>query len=654
MKTEFEANKIIFVGNPNTGKTTIFNRLTGLNQSVGNYPGVTVDKKTGVLKHNNKEIEILDLPGTYSIYPHSLDERVVYDEIILNRANNLQSIYVVILDASNLERNLLIFTQLYDLNLPIVAVLNMHDIAIKKGNKIDLTTFENKFPGVTICATNGRVGFGIDKLKNILSSPIELKKHENILPNFKVSEINDINSQEKEIQQRFEKIQNILPQIVDRIKPIESKTSILDKLSIHPFFGYLIFSIILFSIFQLIFSIASLPMDLIDGAFTDIASWFEKQLPSGIFTELLTQGIIPGLGGVLVFLPQILLLFFCLGILDETGYLARAVFIMDKLMRPFGLSGRSVVPLISSAACAIPGVMATRTIPNWKERLISILVAPLMSCSARLPVFTLLIALVIPNKTFFGVINLQGLTLFMLYFLGIFSALMISIILKKILKTEEKSYLLLEIPAYKAPRWQNILMNLYEKAKIFVLEAGKVILIISILLWALARFGPGNRMETAVQKFEQKNKINETENYESKLASVKLENSYIGILGKSIEPVIKPLGFDWKIGISLLTSFAAREVFVGSMSTIYSVHQSEDNVGLLQKMRNEKYENGSSVYTLASGLSLMVFYVYAMQCMATLAIVKRETKSWKWPFIQLVYMGILAYIASLLVYQLLK
>jgi ferrous iron transport protein B len=390
-------------------------------------------------------------------------------------------------------------------------------------------------------------------------------------------------------------------------------------------------------------------MDLIDGSFNDFANWTAEKLPAGIFNDLVTGGIIPGLGGVLVFLPQILILFFCLGILEETGYLARAVFIMDKLMRPFGLNGKSVVPLISSSACAIPGIMATRTIPNWKERLITIMIAPLMSCSARIPVFTLLIALVIPNRYLFGFINLQGLTLFAMYFLGIVTALFIALVLKRFIKTSEKSYFLLEMPDFKAPRWTNIFLSLLEKSKVFVLEAGKVILAISIILWAFASFGPGDRIAQEVKKIE-KSELND-DIKEQKIASAKLEYSYIGIMGKSIEPIIEPIGFDWKIGISLITSFAAREVFVGSMATIYSVHQ-EDNKGLLQTMKAEKNSLGKPVYSLATGLSLMVFYVYAMQCMATLAIVKRETKSWKWPLIQLAYMGVLAYVASYIVYQL--
>jgi ferrous iron transport protein B len=647
-------NKVALIGNPNTGKTTIFNRLTGLNQQIGNFPGVTVDKKTGILKNENQEILIIDLPGIYSIYPHSDDERIVYNILSNKNHEDYPDAVVFILDATNFERNLLVFTQIYDLKIPLILAINMCDIANKKGIIYKTEEILIRFPGIKICETNGRIGIGIDQLKKEISNPFNKIEINPIIENFKLKELNDSIDQENEIKLRFNVIQEIIKKIISTKTVNEKKLTFLDKITVHPFYGYLLFFILLMSIFQLIFSFASLPMDLIDGAFSNFSQWTANVMPRGVFTDLIAGGIIPGLGGVLVFLPQILILFFCIGILEETGYLARAVFIMDKLMRPFGLTGKSVVPLISSAACAIPGVMATRTIPNWKERLITIMVAPLMSCSARIPVYTLLIALVIPEKYIFGFINLQGLTLFTLYFLGIFSALIIAFILKKIIKTEEKSYFLLELPDFKSPRWQNIFINLYEKSKVFVLEAGKVIVIISVILWALASYGPGNQMEKAVKKIEKQKKNYSSQEFSTQKTAVLLENSYIGMIGKGIEPLIKPLGFDWKIGISLITSFAAREVFVGSMSTIYSVHQSDDNQGLIETMRNEKNKDGTAVYSLASGLSLMVFYVYAMQCMATLAIVRRETKSWKWPIVQLVYMGILAYLSSLIIFQMLK
>jgi ferrous iron transport protein B len=398
-------------------------------------------------------------------------------------------------------------------------------------------------------------------------------------------------------------------------------------------------------------------MDFIDGIFVSIGSWVSDVMPKGMLSDLISQGIIPGIGGVLVFIPQIALLFFFISILEETGYLARVVFIMDRIMRPLGLNGKSVVPLMSSAACAIPGIMSARTIADWKERMITILVAPLMSCSARIPVYTLLISLVIPNQKILGFFNLQGIVLLGLYLLGIVAAILVSLLLKQVIGSREKGFLLLELPSYRSPRWTNIGINILEKVKVFVLDAGKIILAISIVLWALATFGPSGRMEKSEMNLIQSTyyKSLPDDEKQQQLASVKLESSFIGIMGKSIEPIIKPLGFDWKIGISLITSFAAREVFVGSLATIYAVNNdSVSNLKLIEKMRNEKNDQGVQVYSLASGVSLMIFYVFAMQCMATLAVVKRETQSWKWPVIQILYMGFLAYFGSFLSFQLLS
>jgi ferrous iron transport protein B len=398
-------------------------------------------------------------------------------------------------------------------------------------------------------------------------------------------------------------------------------------------------------------------MDFIDGLFVSFSNWSSDILPAGLLNDLISQGIIPGIGGVVVFIPQIALLFFFISILEESGYLSRVVFIMDKIMRPFGLNGKSVVPLISSVACAIPGVMAARTIADWKERLITILVAPLMSCSARIPVYTLLISLVIPQKYLFGFINLQGVVLFALYFLGLLSALVIAIILKLLIKNKEKGFLLLELPSYKMPRWSNVGINVLEKVKIFILDAGKIILSISIILWALATFGPGENMDGA-EKYVRANPSFEKltiEEQNQHVAAARLESSYIGIFGKAIEPAIRPLGYDWKIGISLITSFAAREVFVGSLATIYAVQDDGgENVRLIERLKNEKNKHNVPVFTLASGVSLMIFYVFAMQCMATLAVVKRETNSWKWPLIQVVFMGFIAYFGALISFQLLS
>jgi ferrous iron transport protein B len=647
--------KIALIGNPNTGKTSIFNRLTGLNQHVGNFPGVTVDKKSGKLKLLESTVEIIDLPGTYSIYPRSKDEQVVFDVLKDRNHPDHPDALIVVVDASNLERNLLLFTQVYDLQMPVMLVLNMSDIAFKSGKKINQDAFYERFPGVPVVETNARIGTGISRIIENIDKGFDAKDFEAVISEFDISSEPNIDNQTNETNKRYQFIKDLMPKIIQQDENKKQfKVSKLDKVFIHPFFGYFIFAGILMLLFQLIFSLASYPMDMIDSVFGTLSEYIQAKLPAGLFTDLLSQGIVPGLGGVIIFIPQIGLLFLFLGILEETGYMSRVVFIMDRLMRPFGLNGKSVVPLLSSAACAIPGIMATRTISNWKERLITIMVAPLMSCSARIPVYTLLIALVIPSQKVLGFLNLQGLVLFSLYALGLISALLVSLVMKWLIKSNETSILMLELPDFKSPRWGNVFVSLLEKIKVFVFDAGKVILAVSIILWAMASFGPGDRIENAVQKIEKPSTMSAQQiaNYDLQVKNAKLENSFMGILGKTIEPVIKPIGYDWKIGISLLTSFAAREVFVGSMATIYSVQVDDDtNLGLMQKMRAEKWSDGKPIYSLAAGLSLMVFYVYAMQCMATLAIVKRETKSWKWPLIQIFYMGVLAYFASFIVFK---
>lgn len=650
--------KIALVGNPNTGKSSVFNMLTGLRQHVGNFPGVTVDKKSGTISFSGEDHTIIDFPGTYSIYPRSKDEQVVYDVLSDSKHPDYPNVVVVVADASNLERNLFLFDQIYDLRIPTVLVLNMADIAAKKGIKIDVKKLQNYFPSSGIVETTARIGLGKDRLIQEIQNIADIKK--DIIGNskMKICAPDDNKCQEIEANDRFERITKIIRDV--EIKS-EKETNIgsnkLDKILVHPIFGYVIFAAILLIIFQFIYAFAAIPMDFIDGIFADLSAWVGNNLPDGLFFNLISQGIIPGIGGVVIFIPQIALLFFFISILEESGYLARVVFIMDRLMRPLGLNGKSVVPLLSSVACAIPGIMATRTISDWKERIITILVAPLMSCSARIPVYTLLIALVIPKAYVFGFLNLQGLVLFGLYSLGLISALLIAVILKVLIKTREKGFLLLELPSYKAPRWGNVGITVWEKVKVFVIDAGKIILAISVILWAMASFGPGDRMENAAVKakiYAEKLQLDE-EQKNSIIASAKLENSYMGILGKGIEPVIRPLGYDWKIGIALIASFAAREVFVGSLATIYAVNdEGGENKRLIDRMRAEKKADGTPVFTLASGISLMIFYVFAMQCMATLAVVKRETKSWKWPAIQVGYMGVLAYLGSWIAYQILK
>ena len=652
--------KVGLFGNPNTGKSSLFNRLTGLKQRVGNFPGVTVDKQLGNLKFGNETVQIIDFPGTYSIYPRSKDEQVVYKVISNPGHADYPDLAVVVVDASNLERNLLLFTQIYDLGMPTVLVLNLTDVASKNGFVINIDQLQTHFPNTVIVRSNARIGLGMKELQEAIKSLSDSNNPFHHSDSSELIAMDDLIAQSADTTARFERIKHIVADVVTKKEnPVSRQfSSKLDRWLVHPILGYVIFFSVLLIIFQTVFSLASYPMDWIDMGFAQLSEWTTAVLPEGLFSRLLTEGIIPGIGGVLIFIPQIGLLFFLIGILEETGYMARVVFIMDKLMRPFGLNGKSVVPLISSAACAIPGVMATRTIQSWNERLTTILVAPLMSCSARIPVYTLLIGLVIPDQQIWGFINLQGLVLFGLYALGLVTALLVALVIKQFFrKSTERSVFLLELPAYKAPRWANVGLEVFQKVKLFVFDAGKIILAISIILWALASFGPGDDMEKAaasVIKPATENQVDLTA-YEDQVAATKLQHSYMGILGRTIEPVIKPLGYDWKMGISLLTSFAAREVFVGSLATIYSVHQeSDDPKPLIDRLRNEKYATGKPVYTLASGVSLLVFYAFAMQCMATLAVVKRETKSWKWPLIQLGYMGVLAYLGAFIAYQLLK
>jgi ferrous iron transport protein B len=647
--------KIALLGNPNTGKSSIFNLLTGLRQTIGNFPGVTVEKKSGNLKVSGEEHLLTDFPGVYSIYPRTKDEEVVYSALTNKQSLEFPDLAIYVVDASNLERNLLFFTQLYDLNIPMVMVLNMWDVTSKRGIELDLDILQKRFPDVQIITTNARVGLGKNRILDAIKNVIAEERIEKIIPNYAPAAKENITIQEEEAKERFKEIKKIIAEVeVSKKGKTDNFSRKIDRILVHPIFGYLIFISILLVVFQFIFSFASIPMDMIDGLFVSLSNWICDIMPKGMLTDLISQGVIPGIGGIFVFIPQIALLFFFISILEETGYLARVVFIMDRIMRPLGLNGKSVVPLMSSAACAIPGIMSARTIADWRERMITILVAPLMSCSARIPVYTLLISLVIPNKKVLGILNLQGIVLLGLYLLGIIAAIVVSLILKQLIGKREQGFLLLELPSYRSPRWSNIGINILEKVKVFVLDAGKIILAISVILWALATFGPSNQMKTSERNLIQSTEyklLSPTEK-QQRLASVKLESSYIGIMGKSIEPIIKPLGFDWKIGIALITSFAAREVFVGSLATIYAVNDdSESNLKLIEKMHQEKSNNGKHVYTFASGISLMVFYVFAMQCMATLAVVKRETLSWKWPIIQLVYMGFLAYFGALISFQ---
>jgi ferrous iron transport protein B len=694
---------VALIGNPNTGKTSVFNQLTGLNQQVGNYPGITVDKKLGFCKlPNNIKANILDLPGTYSLNASSIDENVVI-ELLLNRNDKLfPDVAVVVTEVENLKRNLLLFTQIKDLEIPTILVINMADRMKAKGISLNITYLEEQFK-TKIILVSTRKGIGISNLKNAIvdyknlstepclnASSIDVEYFDKLRKafpnqllyklwlvitqdvNFLNLDRNEIRSsftkshsdlkrlQQKETIKRYQFINDALKigQKIDASKATDLRAK-LDRILTHKVFGYLIFFSILLLIFQSIFDWSSVPMDWIDSTFANLSTYTKSNLSPGEFTDLISEGIIPGIGGIVIFIPQIAFLFLFISVLEESGYMSRVVFLMDKIMRRYGLSGKSVVPLISGTACAIPAIMGARNIENWRERLITILVTPFITCSARLPVYAILIALIIPEKRLFGFLSLQGATLMILYLLGFGMAIFSAFILNNILKVKSKTYFVVEMPSYKIPLLKNIAINVVEKTKAFVFGAGKIILAISIVLWFLGSHGPdstfGNAEKIVFEKIESQNKLDHEQYVSVEINSYKLENSYIGIVGKSLEPAIKPIGYDWKIGIAVLSSFAAREVFVSTLATIYSVgSHSEEETTIKKRMEAEVHPDGSKIFNVATGISLLLFYAFAMQCVSTLAIVKKETNSWKWPIIQLVFMTSFAYLCSFIAYQLLS
>ncbi len=701
--------KIALIGNPNAGKSSVFNLLTGMHQKTGNFPGVTVDKKVGKIESAVGNITVVDFPGLYSLHTSSSEELIVTN-VLLDKENiNYPDAIVYVADITTLEKHILLFTQIKDLGFPIVFALNMVDLALSRDISFDIEKLSMvlECPVVDISCRNG--GQNIGKLKTTIESvltnlnqyqPVKKFYHLNSLEQKMVSEVKEMlpikndyqallllhHSDEIEylgvddkhkiknikVKYGFKSLPHQVEETMSRYNHFEGQirkgiqthgsggnifTRKLDNILTHHLLGPIIFFSLMFVLFQAIFTWSSYPMDLIDGFFTYLHTYIERNIPPSIFTDLLNDGIIAGIGGLVIFIPQIAILFLLISILEEIGYMARAVFMFDKIMQKFGLNGRSIVALVSSSACAIPAIMSTRTMNDWKERLITILVTPFISCSARIPVYTLLIGLVIPSKQIFGIINLQGLVFMGLYLLGIVTALLSAFILKKIIKSNSNSFLLLELPNYKLPVWRNVFFRVFNKVKSFVFEAGKIIVVISIVLWFLAAYGPSDEMqlakEHAITLAQQQNLSQDETN--DLIASKKLEVSYAGHIGKLMEPAIRPLGFDWKIGIALLTSFAAREVFVGTMATIYSVGSKGDEMSIRERMSVEKnIKTGKLTFDLATGLSLLLFYVFAMQCMSTLAVVRKETGTWKWPILQFFFMTSIAYFSSLIVYQILS
>lgn len=673
------SRRVALLGNPNLGKTTLFNNLCRLRQKTGNYPGVTVDKKKGKFKHKGASIELIDLPGINSLYPKSQDEDLVVKYLLESPKEKLPELLVVIGSAINLKRTLYLFDQIRDLNLPCVLAINMIDVAKKEGIEIDIAALSAEF-GVKVIPISAKKSEGIDLLKDALLEDVKIESREphfaeednlelirsknNSQSNYAaflnlVKDDNDVlTSAEKkkwktnESILRYKFLNQIIEKTVSQDKTRSNQfTKKVDKWLVHPIFGYVIFGAIMLLIFQAIFWLASYPMEWIELGFAWISDSVSAALPAGYFSDLVAQGIIPGIEGVVIFVPQIAILFFLFSILEESGYMQRIVYLMDRFMQKFGMSGKSVVPMISGLACAIPAIMAARTIENNKERLITIMITPLLTCSARIPVYVVIIALVVPDDAMIGIFNAQGIALMAMYFLGVLLSLISALAFKWILKTDFKSSLIIEMPAYLMPDFKNVMISVWNNAKAFVWNAGKIILATSIILFVLATNGGDDFKNAEVNVQNEFAHLSEDEQ-ELKVGAAQLENSYLGIIGRSIEPAIQPLGYDWKIGISIITSLAAREVFVGTMSTIYSIN-SEDELTIRDRLKTQKKADGSMVFGLATSISLLLFYAFALQCLSTVAVTYKETKSIKWTSIQFLYMTILAYFSALIVYQLL-
>ncbi len=705
---------IALVGNPNSGKSTLFNLLTGLRQKTGNFPGITVDLKEGRLRlPGGAEVVLTDLPGAYSLYPTSTDERMV--AAILSHPDNPRypDALIYVADVTHLEKHLLLLTQLLDLRIPVLLVLNMADTANSLGLKVHPNKLSEQL-GIPVVSISSRTGENlskllseIEKLLNGVNPPnksfyslTELEKklsdavrlntridnpyqalllahHYSWLPGLSESlrrEIDAIvrdkqfNSLKHQVEETLDRYDHFTPIAREAVQyPPRFPNTVTDRIDAvltHRWIGPAVFAVVMLLVFQAIYDWSVLPMDLIETAFSELGNFLSAHLPEHWATGLLLDGILAGLSGVLVFVPQIAVLFFLITLLEEVGYMARVVFMFDRFMRRFGMNGRSIISLISGGACAVPAVMSTRTIGNWKERLITILVTPFITCSARIPVYVILIGLVVPAQKVWGIFSLQSLTFAGMYVIGIASALGSGYVLKQLFRTRERSYLALELPVYRLPHWRNLWLTVWEKVGAFVIEAGRIILVISVILWALANFGPGNSLREAESRAlaEANAQALSPEQTQNIMTTYRLEASYAGRIGKIFEPLIRPLGYDWKIGIALFTSFAAREVFTGTLAVLYQLGDAESAVAergentakatLRRRMQAERFsDTGQPVYTPATAFSLLVFYALAMQCMSTLAVVRRETGSWKWPILQFAGMTLLAYLAAWVVYN---